>query len=94
MAAGRLLIRRSKTDPDGEGAVVFVSAQTMAALATIRNGAPGETPDIRAQLESDLTSDQEGSPRSRPGRRLQRGTRHVSAWPRTLPASASSCPAS
>ena len=40
--SGRLLIRRSKTDPDGEGAVVFVSAQTMAALASIRNGAPAE----------------------------------------------------
>ncbi|MDE0497668.1 MAG: tyrosine-type recombinase/integrase [Acidimicrobiaceae bacterium] len=38
--SGRLLIRRSKTDPDGEGAVVFVSAPTMAALASIRNGAP------------------------------------------------------
>ncbi|WP_419933097.1 tyrosine-type recombinase/integrase [Candidatus Poriferisodalis sp.] len=40
--SGRLLIRRSKTDPDGEGAVVFVSPQTMAALASIRNGAPTE----------------------------------------------------
>ena len=38
--SGRLLIRRSKTDPDGEGAVVFVSPQTMAVLASIRNGAP------------------------------------------------------
>ncbi|MCY4517642.1 MAG: tyrosine-type recombinase/integrase [Acidimicrobiaceae bacterium] len=38
--SGRLLIRRSKTDPDGEGVVVFVSPQTMAALASIRNGAP------------------------------------------------------
>ena len=38
--SGRLLIRRSKTDPDGEGAVVFVSPQTMTALASIRNGAP------------------------------------------------------
>ncbi|WP_428114650.1 tyrosine-type recombinase/integrase [Candidatus Poriferisodalis sp.] len=38
--SGRVLIRRSKTDPDGEGAVVFVSTQTMAALASIRNGAP------------------------------------------------------
>ncbi|WP_420437844.1 tyrosine-type recombinase/integrase [Candidatus Poriferisodalis sp.] len=40
--SGRLLIRRSKTDPDGEGAVVFVSPQTMSALASIRNGAPAE----------------------------------------------------
>ena len=37
--SGRLLIRRSKTDPDGEGAVAFVSAQTMTALASIRDGA-------------------------------------------------------
>ena len=36
---GRLLIRRSKTDPEGEGAVAYVSASTMAALASIRDGA-------------------------------------------------------
>ena len=35
--SGRLLIRRSKTDPEGEGAVVFVSAPTMAVLRRIRN---------------------------------------------------------
>ena len=40
--SGRLLIRRSKTDPDGKGAVVFVSAQTMESLASIRNGAAAE----------------------------------------------------
>ena len=37
---GRLLIRRSKTDPEGAGAVAFVSAPTMVALSHIRNGAP------------------------------------------------------
>ena len=42
---GRLLIRRSKTDAEGEGAVAFVSAQTMATLRLIRNGA-GETARI------------------------------------------------
>ena len=36
---GRLLIRRSKTDGEGQGAVVFVSALTMAALALLRNDA-------------------------------------------------------
>lgn len=36
---GRLLIRRSKTDPEGEGAVAFLSAHTMKALAAMRNGA-------------------------------------------------------
>ena len=36
---GRLVIRRSKTDPEGEGAVAFVSATTMASLGSIRNGA-------------------------------------------------------
>ena len=35
---GRLLIRRSKTDPEGEGAVVFVSAATMEKLDAIRGG--------------------------------------------------------
>ena len=39
---GRLMIRRSKTDQEGRGAVVFLSGPTMAALAVIRNGAgPG-----------------------------------------------------
>ncbi len=37
---GRLLIRRSKTDPEGSGVVAFVSAPTMEALGSIRNGAP------------------------------------------------------
>ena len=36
---GRLLIRRSKTDVEGQGAVAFLSAQTMAALALIRDEA-------------------------------------------------------
>ena len=35
---GRLLIRRSKTDAEGEGAVVFVSAPSMARLGSIRRG--------------------------------------------------------
>ena len=35
---GRLLIRRSKTDPEGRGAVAFLSAPTMAALALIKDG--------------------------------------------------------
>lgn len=39
---GRLLIRRSKTDAEGKGAVAFVSAETMGTLRLIRNGA-GET---------------------------------------------------
>ena len=35
---GRLLIRRSKTDPEGEGVVAFVSAATMEKLDAIREG--------------------------------------------------------
>lgn len=38
---GRLLIRSSKTDPEGEGAVMFVSRTTMTSLGMIRNGAAG-----------------------------------------------------
>ena len=34
---GRLLIRRSKTDPEGEGFVAFVSASTIAKLEAIRD---------------------------------------------------------
>ena len=36
---GRLLIRRSKTDAEGEGAVAFLSAPTMESLEFIREGA-------------------------------------------------------
>ena len=36
---GRLLIRRSKTDPEGQGAVAFLSEPTMRALGLIRRGA-------------------------------------------------------
>ena len=36
---GRLLIRRSKTDAEGEGAVAFLSAPTMESLEFIRGGA-------------------------------------------------------
>ena len=39
--SGRLLIRRSKTDPTGEGAVVYVSPHTMAALEPVRDNAQG-----------------------------------------------------
>ena len=35
---GRLLIRRSKTDTEGEGAIAFVSASTMSKLRLIRSG--------------------------------------------------------
>ena len=38
---GRVAIRRSKSDPEGRGAVAFVSRPTMAALGLIRSGAPG-----------------------------------------------------
>lgn len=37
---GRLLIKRSKTDPEGEGAVAFLSVPTMDSLRAIRLGAP------------------------------------------------------
>ena len=40
---GRLLIRRSKTDPEGAGAIVFLSAPTMKQLTALRNGSdPGD----------------------------------------------------
>ncbi len=38
---GRLLIRRSKTDPEGAGAIAFLAAPTMALLDVIRAGATG-----------------------------------------------------
>ena len=36
---GRLTVHRSKTDREARGAVLFVSAQTMAAMNAVRNGA-------------------------------------------------------
>lgn len=42
--SGRLLIRRSKTDPQGEGAVAFLSHETMAALDRLRGDAPTGQP--------------------------------------------------
>ena len=36
---GRLMIRRSKTDPEGEGAIAFISRDTMKSLNAIRKGA-------------------------------------------------------
>ena len=39
---GRLYIRRSKTDADGEGAVAFLSVQTMESLDAIRGMSSGE----------------------------------------------------
>ena len=39
---GRLLVRRSKTDAEGQGAVLFLSAPTMAALALVRNEATAD----------------------------------------------------
>ena len=45
MAAGRLTVRRSKTDQEGEGAVVYLSPQTMRDLEAIRpGGADGTEP--------------------------------------------------
>ena len=35
----RLMIRRSRTDPEREGAIAFISRLTMKSLNTIRNGA-------------------------------------------------------
>ena len=42
---GRLLVRRSKTDANNEGAILFVSAQTMADLAALRTG-KGESDSV------------------------------------------------
>ena len=36
---GRLTVRRSKTDREARGAVLFVSGQTMAAMDAVRNDA-------------------------------------------------------
>ena len=52
---GRLLIRCSKTDADGQGSVAFLSPQTMAALELIRNeaGQDGNVFGLRPNQISD-----------------------------------------
>ncbi len=42
--SGRVTVRRSKTDQAGQGAILYVTAATMAALAAIRQGAPDAAP--------------------------------------------------
>ena len=44
--SGRLLVRRSKTDPDGIGTVLFVSAQTMRDLEVIRPEGASSQEDV------------------------------------------------
>ena len=40
--SGRLLVRRSKTDQEGEGAMLYIGRSTMVHLAAHRNGAPDD----------------------------------------------------
>ena len=47
---GRLLIRRSKTDTEGAGTVMFVSAETMATLRVIHNGVNAPPPGYSASV--------------------------------------------
>ena len=89
---GRLLIRRSKTDPEGAGAIVFLSASTMATLA--RSG-PARRP-APACSGSAATS----WPRASSRRRTPPGWGSSSAairpgwgWRATSRARASNCPA-
>ena len=42
--SGRVTVRRSKTDQAGQGAILYVTAATMTALAAIRQGAPDAAP--------------------------------------------------
>ena len=42
--SGRVTVRRSKTDQAGQGAILYVTAATMAALAAIRQGALNAAP--------------------------------------------------
>ena len=42
--SGRVTVRRSKTDQAGQGAILYVTTATMAALDAIRQGAPDAGP--------------------------------------------------
>ena len=49
---GRLLVRVSKTDQEGEGALLFVSRQTMRDLAALRPDGAGDQPVFRLHPRS------------------------------------------
>ena len=44
--SGRLIVRRSKTDPEGEGKVLWISPDTMDALDAIRGEGGGDTDPV------------------------------------------------
>ena len=69
---GRLLIRRSKTDPEGHGAVAYVSAPTMAALQADTRRRRRRRQRVRPAPQPDLDADQAGGRRRGARRRLQR----------------------
>ena len=69
---GRLLIRRSKTDAEGQGAVLFLSAPTMAALELIRNEAAAKDCVFGLRPNPDLGAHQTGGAGCRSGGRVQR----------------------
>ena len=77
---GRLLIRRSKTDPEGEGAVAFLSVPTMDSLRAIRAGEPGRWQDIRAERGLYKQANQAGCVRGRTRARGSAATRRVWEW--------------
>ena len=90
---GRLLIRRSKTDAEGEGAVGFLSVTDDggAQVDMRRKGIHGQS--VRAASQPDLTAHQAGGPGGGAGGRLQRSLAAGWAWRGTWPGPESSCPA-
>ena len=92
--SARLLIRRSKTDPEAAGATLYVSPPTRTALEAIRPPAVGG-----ADLVFGLGKRQIGRRIAAMARRAgwptrSRGTRRASAWPRTWPTPTWNCPPS
>ena len=65
--SGRLTVRRSKTDQEGEGAVVYLSPQTMRELEAIRPaGQDGDGARVRARARPALTTNRRRRPSGRP----------------------------
>ena len=64
---GRLLIRRSKTDSEGEGAVAFLSAPTMAALRSIGSAKVATDSVFGLRPQPDLAAHQAGGADCRAG---------------------------
>ena len=78
--SGRLLIRRSKTDAEGAGAVVAITKRAMRDLKAIRNGAGDDAIRCSACARPPFTGVSRRLPARRAWATASGVTRGASAW--------------